>query len=446
MTGKNATICRIFVGLGFAAGGLSSLAMAAELAGSVSFVAGEAQVGTADGKSAPLAIGAKVNAGEVITTGVGGHVYVNMVDGAFIVVRPQSRLRVEDYHYDPATPANNRIKFVLEEGVVRSVTGRAGQAAKQNYRLNTPLAAIGIRGTDFVVQAAPGVTRVSVQTGAIVMSPLTGDCLASTLGPCHNAATRVLTAAMSDAYLELRNRNEAPRLVPGEKAIEAPNVVAPPRPEEPRPTADKQSKTSADGDSRDAVREVNAGLIQNNVNVQGSNLNTPPVVVVEPAPQFWWGRWSSYVKAGDPGSFTSIATPGRELAGGNLVFGMMREEGKVVMPDSGTVNFKLAGSEAYIVQAGKTLAAAQVTSPTLKIDFGARRYDTALTLKANDYSPIAIQSSGAISWQGIFEADPGASNVALQGMLSKTSEQAGYVFQRELSNGAIAAGATRWTR
>ena len=216
----------------------SACALAADLAGSVSFVIGDASVVGEDGKARTVARGENVNAGQILQTGATGHIHLRMVDGAFVSIRPQSRLRIEDYHYDAANPANNRIKFVLEKGVARSITGRAGEVAKENYRLNTPLAAIGIRGTDFVVQATDDITRVTVQSGAVVMAPLAGDCLASALGPCKSAASRVLTAAMRDAYLELRNRNEAPLLVPAEKALESPNLVAPPRPEEPKASAD----------------------------------------------------------------------------------------------------------------------------------------------------------------------------------------------------------------
>lgn len=457
---------RAFYPAALVAGAFYCAPAAAEVAGTVSFLAGEAHIQRTNGQLQPLAMGAKVDAGDRIATGPGGHVYVTMVDGAFVVVRPKSRLHIEDYHYDAAVPANNRIKLSLEEGVVRSVTGRAGEASKQSYRFNTPLAAIGIRGTDFVVQADPGVTRVAVQSGAIVMSPLAGDCLASTLGPCDNPTTRVLTAAMRDAYLELRSRSEAPRLIPGEKALESPNVIAPPRPEESRVPADKQSKTNMESNGREVVREVNAGAIAVNVAASSATRPTPapspapvappvaapvttappPVVVAEPAAQFWWGRWSTYVKSGQPGSFASAMLPGRELAVGNDVFVIAREPGAVVMPNTGVVNFRLAESEAYIVNGPKTIGTAQISNPTLKIDFGGRRYDTALTVKSADMDPIAIQSSGKITFQGYLSADSNSPGTTINGVLSKNSEQAAYIFQRSLTGGQSAVGATRWTQ
>ena len=76
-------------------------AYAEDLAGTVSFVVGDA-VAKAD-KSAGHAIarGDKILAGEVIETGANGHVHLKMVDGAFVSIRPQSRFRIEEYHTYP---------------------------------------------------------------------------------------------------------------------------------------------------------------------------------------------------------------------------------------------------------------------------------------------------------------------------------------------------------
>lgn len=427
----------------------SACTFAVDRAGSVSFVIGDASVIGADGKPRAVVRDEDINTGQIVQTGDNGHIHLRMVDGAFVSIRPQSRLRIENYHYDAANPANNRIKFVLEKGVARSITGRAGEASKENYRFNTPLAAIGIRGTDFVVQAADDLTRVTVQSGAVVMTPLAADCLASALGPCKSAASRVLTAAMRDAYLELRNRNEAPLLVPAEKALESPNLLAPPRPEEPRPGAEKQAKSNANIDSRDAIREAAVDIIKNKVDAAvptTTEVVVPPSQPAQPAQQFWWGRWSSYIKPGqESSSFVAALAPGRELAVGNDVFGVVRQAGTVVMPNTGIAKFQLGDAEAYVMQ-GKSLTSAQVTSPSLTIDFGARRFDTSLALTSSDYEPVSVQSSGQVTWQGILRADANTVGTRLQGALSKDASQAAYVFQRDVSNGLSVVGATRWYR
>jgi hypothetical protein len=431
--------------------GAAMLAHAADVAGSVSFAIGDAVIVGSDGKSTPATRGASVVAGQTLVTGATGHIHVRMIDNAFISVRPQSKLRIEEYRYDVATPANNRIKFVLEQGVARSITGRAGEAAKENYRLNTPLAAIGIRGTDFVVQAGVDITRVTVQSGAVVMTPLGNDCAAAAFGPCKSAASRVLTAAMRDAYLELRNRNEAPLLVPAEKALESPNRIAPPRPEEPRPSTDKQAKAGTSADAQDAIRDATAGVIKTQVDAV---VVTPPAttpqtgtVTPPPVPQYWWGRWSGFVQPGqESSSIVAVLAPDREITVGNSVFGLVREKGDVVMPNAGTAKFQLADSEAAVLRDGKTLTSAQITSPTLTVDFGARHFETALTVNSAGMSPVSVQASGNITFQGNFFSDANASNAVVNGSLSKDSSQAAYVFQRDLASNLSVLGVTRWVR
>jgi hypothetical protein len=417
---------------------VSVCAFGADLAGSVSFVVGD--VSAADGsKTRAIVRGDSVYAGETLVTGANGHIHLKMADGAFVSVRPQSRFRIEEYHYDPAVPANNRIKFLLEQGVARSITGRAGEAARENYRLNTPLAAIGIRGTDFVVQATHDITRVTVQSGAVVMSPLSGDCIASAFGPCKSASARVLTAAMQNAYLELRNRNEAPLLVPAEKALESPNLVAPPRPEEPHASGDnKQGKTGATTNS--ALSDVTAGNIKNKVDAAAA-------AALPPAPvKYWWGRYSNYVTPGAPGSIGAVMAPDREISVGNEVFGLLRESSDVAsLPSTGVAKFQLVDSEAYFMKDFKTLAPGQVSGASLTVDFNTRRYDTALTVNGNGYAPVAVHSSGQVTGQAEFKADANASGTTVLGSLSRYGDQAGYLFQRNLSGGLSVVGATRWT-
>ncbi|MCX7177000.1 MAG: FecR family protein [Proteobacteria bacterium] len=181
--------------------------------GEVSFLIGSARVAAGPDSPRDLVRGDRVSAGQVIETGDNGHVHLRFVDDGTVAIRPQSRLRIEDFHYDPANPRENRIKFSLEQGTLRSITGRAGEAAKDRYRLNTPIAAIGIKGTDFIVQVVNDTTRVAVNSGAIVLAPLGEGCPANALGACSTAGARELSAAMVGRYLELKARYSVPELI-----------------------------------------------------------------------------------------------------------------------------------------------------------------------------------------------------------------------------------------
>lgn len=448
--------------------GASNFAYAQDLAGSVLFVIGEAKVSDAQGAGHALARGEKVYAGQSISTGANGQVNLRMVDGAAVIVRASSRLKIEEYFVDTATPSKSRIKLNLENGVVRSITGKAGEASKESYRLNTPLAAIGIRGTDFVVQANRDVTRVQVQSGAIVMTPISDDCSRDTLGPCKSAKSRDLTAAMRDAYLELRSRSEAPTFVPAEKAIESPNLIAPPRQEEPK-VGEKTSKNvtaNVDTYAAEATRTVAADTIKTQVDVVASKPDTtkpntsgtdttkpetkPETKPVEPviAQKIWWGRWDDYANAKNDGrTVKALRGNEREVSSSNSVFGLLRETNdNVSLPSSGKIAFKLADSESYVMGADKSLTAASVDSAKLSIDFDNRRYDTSLTVNAQGISPVQIQSQGKVTFQGYFISETNSPDTIFDGSVYRDGTQAGYLFQRNLGNGTSVVGATRWTR
>jgi hypothetical protein len=276
---------------------LPSFAFATEVAGTVSFVIGDASTQQDQGVKQTISRGDKLRAGQAIVTGANGHVHVQLIDGAFVSIRPSSKFTIEAYHVDRLDPKKSKIRFNLEQGTVRSITGKAGALSKESFRLNTPLAAIGIRGTDFVVLAETNLTRVTVQSGAVVMTPFGDGCLPGSAGSCLSSASRVLTAAMRDAYLELINHKEVPKFVPAERAINSPNRLSPPRPEEPE-VGTKEAK-EANVTSSPAQQDINQAILASAIKTidtslpiakppeAGTDLKPPPPATAS----IWWGRW-----------------------------------------------------------------------------------------------------------------------------------------------------------
>jgi hypothetical protein len=431
---------------------LTTHAQAADSAGTVSFVIGTAQVSHAKQAAQDIVRGAPMYAGQTIVTGANGHVHLKMIDGAAVIVRPSSRLTIEEYIFNAVNPSKSRIKISLENGVVRSITGKAGEASKESFRLNTPLAAIGIRGTDFVVQADQEITRVVVQSGAIVLAPLSAECLKDAFGPCKNENARTLTAAMRNAYLELRAKSDAPIFVPAEKALESPNLIAPPRPEEPKINSNK-STIVGEAQAVNLVADANRISLpikpkpdtSNTTPNTGGNSNTTPEIKPEPLPEIWWGRWSQFAQDGK--SVSSISTSDRDVVGVNSVFGIVRKTNdSASLPSSGVVGFKLADSEAYVLNKDKNLSDAKIINPSLTVDFTNRRYDTSLTVQNSTVGNVDIQSKGSVTFQGYFVNEANTPDTEISGGLTTNGNQAGYVFQRLLTGGHFVVGATRWKR
>ena len=186
---------------------------AADQVGEATLVIGMVSVVSSDGVARPVQRGSAIRVGDRLETGAGGHVHLHFVDGGRLSVRPSSRLQIENYSRSGEQPALTAIKLRLDEGVVRSITGAWGEAARERFRLNTPLAAIGVKGTDFVVKADANLTQASVYTGAIMLTPLASGCQTS-FGPCQNGHEKLLSESMKGQMLTLSRLQSIPQLVP----------------------------------------------------------------------------------------------------------------------------------------------------------------------------------------------------------------------------------------
>lgn len=191
-------------------------ALAASTAGTVIFAVGDAWI-LAEGSNQKRVIkhGEQISDRDALMTGPDGHVHLRMIDKAFIALRPNSQLKLEEYRFTPKQPANDRARLLLKNGSMRSVSGKLAKRNKARYRLNTPVAAIGVRGTDYTVITTAQLSEVDVLQGGIAMSPFNAACSADSLGPCSGDSVVDLYANMKQHYLQLRTGDMTPNLMDG---------------------------------------------------------------------------------------------------------------------------------------------------------------------------------------------------------------------------------------
>ncbi len=156
-----------------------NIAHAREQFGSVDAVYGRATVTAVNGQPVAVSVGQKISEGDTIKTATDGEVHLVTQDGAFIALRPNTELRVDEYKADGGT--GDRTFMTLLVGTLRSITGWIGKRDHAAYALHTPGATIGIRGTDHettvVVEPgrdAPG-TYDTVIEGATVLTTASGS-------------------------------------------------------------------------------------------------------------------------------------------------------------------------------------------------------------------------------------------------------------------------------
>jgi hypothetical protein len=112
----------------------------------VKFVAGA--VTLYDVAKAPRAaeVGGILSEGDSIVTGSDGELHLDMQDGGFISVRPNTKMNIAKYQAN-GEPTDTGV-FGILEGSFRSITGWIGKYSKDRYQVRTKTATIGIRGTD----------------------------------------------------------------------------------------------------------------------------------------------------------------------------------------------------------------------------------------------------------------------------------------------------------
>ena len=122
------------------------IAASPDTAGTVAFVEGNVQSVTGSAAPVVLMTGAAVHSGDTIRTGALGEVHLQMSDGGLIALRAKTTFRIDSYAVQGETTDSE--VFSLVAGAIRSISGWIGKLNPSGYRLQTPTATIGIRGTD----------------------------------------------------------------------------------------------------------------------------------------------------------------------------------------------------------------------------------------------------------------------------------------------------------
>lgn len=143
-------------------------------AGRVEFAIGGVNALSLDGSKRTLAKGGEINNGDTIQT-TDGRVQIRFSDGGYISLQPNTEFKVEDYSFSGKSDGSEKGLFSLVKGGLRAITGAIGHTNKQAYRVNTPVATIGIRGTEYLAQYGGTKLLVKVGDGAVYLVNSAGD-------------------------------------------------------------------------------------------------------------------------------------------------------------------------------------------------------------------------------------------------------------------------------
>jgi hypothetical protein len=434
----------------------------------VSLAVGEATLFKPNGASSVLARGVELSEQDRVVTGKSGMVMLVFSDQGRVAIRPESELVIRKYEDDPSGQAT-QLQLDLMRGTVRQISGQAAQRQPDRYRLNTPIAAIGVRGTDFLAKATQGSVQTYVHEGAITVQPMqmgqsVGAQMLSVAGQSHYLLARAEGAVeLRHVVAEETERTFGIRLG-------KPTVVAaqqggasgtPARSEAAADTPLLAQATTASRGGWVSTSEPHTVESIRPATDGGTPSATapvlppvqPPVVDASPPPlpevvalprQLVWGRFSdaAQLPLSLPEAYAQ-ASKGRQVTVGELgSYALWREGATTLAPLRGTADFAMAAGEGNYSAGGQTTALT-LSQPLLQVDFDRMQFSTRLSMVAANVPAAQLNVSGKINTEGVFLGKTADQRVA--GALNALGTEAGYLFQLNAPTG-VYNGLTLWTK
>lgn len=407
-----------------------------------SLVVGQAYVIRAsDEHQQPFVRGQALYEGDRLVTGDDGMVMLVFIDQGRLALRPGSELRIRSYRYDQAGQDTD-LQLELLRGTVRQISGQAAHRQPERYRLNTPIAAIGVRGTDFLARVDPDAVRTYVSEGAItVQTHGSSQALLSQAGEGRSVLahgeghlepqTLRLAELQQTFRIELNpgstntavaSTSSSSTATSGTTIAAAAVLSAQPSGADPWPTHIASSTDSLTPGSAPSA-EVPAALVWGHIY---SNPAAIPLTLLQSADNAAPGR---HPTVGEPGAYAlwRSGPAGQEMTPGL----------------SGQASFALTHSEAYYQHNSGTSQVAQLSNGRLNVNFDNAQFQTQLQLSAPGQLSRQLQVDGRINNEGIFVGRSDGQRVA--GALTLDARQAGYLFEAAAGGGSY-HGITLWGR
>ena len=128
---------------------LSTIGQTEESVGTLKFALGLVNIESSSGEKRKAIKGDKLMRNEMVVTGAASIAVIQLNDDSRMTLRPKSAFRVNQFNMSDDSSSQQSAVLNLLRGGLRLLTGLIGKVNPAGYRLNTPVATIGIRGTEF---------------------------------------------------------------------------------------------------------------------------------------------------------------------------------------------------------------------------------------------------------------------------------------------------------
>lgn len=174
--------------LRFAVAALLLIAVAAGTAAAQEAIGEVSRIqGAASGSTGALDLGSSVFLNEVVSTGEAARLEVTFADDTQLTLGENAEMTLDAFVFDPAQ-GTGTVKFGVV-GAFRFVSGQASKLAGADVSVTTPIATVGIRGTEFwggpIDDQALGVFLIE---GAVSVANAAGEAVLDEPGQGTNIA------------------------------------------------------------------------------------------------------------------------------------------------------------------------------------------------------------------------------------------------------------------
>jgi hypothetical protein len=138
-------------GLGFAFAWFAASPGWAQTVGQIKVSKGDAFIERMGQRMAAL-VGTNVEAADSIVTGADGSAGITFNDNSRLSVGPNSTLAISRFNFNPTTHEGN-FDTSLKRGTLSVVSGKLAKRSPEAMTVSTPSTILGVRGTEFVVEA-----------------------------------------------------------------------------------------------------------------------------------------------------------------------------------------------------------------------------------------------------------------------------------------------------
>jgi len=143
---------------------------------------------------------------DTVKTG-NGKIGIEFIDATRVDVTEHSKLIIDEFVYDPNS-GTGKLSLKAKLGTVRYASGQIAKNSKQNVKITTPTATIGVRGTDFTM------TIDEIGSSTIILLPscdTNGNCFVGEISVESDAGQVILNQAFQATVVDtLANKPMTP--------------------------------------------------------------------------------------------------------------------------------------------------------------------------------------------------------------------------------------------